>query len=177
MTEGEAPSLVDPYGKRGLMVHLAMSAGGIIAASPVLSIINARTYSSIIQSDVLPSVRDVHGDAFIFQQDNAPPHVARTTLELFAAESVRLLPWPPMSPDLNPVENIWAIISARLYKDGKSYGSEAELDDGLCRVIRGIEDTVCWNIVHSIPWRVAAVIFARGRCLTGPKAKRLVGIK
>ncbi|CAH2008813.1 unnamed protein product [Acanthoscelides obtectus] len=39
-----------------------------------------------------------------FQQDNARSHVARVTIDFFQHNDVTLLPWPPRSPDLSPIE-------------------------------------------------------------------------
>ena len=35
--------------------------------------------------------------------------------------------WPAFSPDLNPVENIWAILSHSVYANGKQYDNVADL--------------------------------------------------
>ena len=29
--------------------------------------------------------------------------------------------WPPNSPDLNPMENLWTIVKRKVYPDGKQY--------------------------------------------------------
>ena len=44
----------------------------------------------------------------IFQHDKAPYHNARSVLEGFQeyGAEFQLMPWPPNSPDLNPVEHI-----------------------------------------------------------------------
>ncbi|MGL6081657.1 MAG: hypothetical protein ACRC4N_04045, partial [Gammaproteobacteria bacterium] len=34
-----------------------------------------------------------------------------------------LMTWPPCSPDLNPIENLWSIIKCEIYKEGKQYTS------------------------------------------------------
>ena len=36
----------------------------------------------------------------IFQQDNARPHVARSTLGFLDKNNVNVMPWPARSPDL-----------------------------------------------------------------------------
>ena len=40
----------------------------------------------------------------VFQYDNARPQVARLTTQ-FLANNVQTLPWPSLSPDLNPIEH------------------------------------------------------------------------
>ncbi|CAI5674837.1 unnamed protein product [Oreochromis niloticus] len=35
----------------------------------------------------------------------------------------KLMTWPPCSPDLNPIENLWSIIKCEIYKEGKQYTS------------------------------------------------------
>ena len=55
-----------------------------------------------------------------FQFDNAVPHKSHKTKRWIAATGVQTiettygLRWPPRSPDLSPVETIWAIVDARV---------------------------------------------------------------
>ena len=55
------------------------------------------------------------GEFFIFQQNNAPAHQARETVDLLSRETPDFISptfWPPNSPDLNPVDyKIWNVIS------------------------------------------------------------------
>ena len=46
----------------------------------------------------------------VFQQDNARPHVAHDTINFLEENVVTIAEWPPYSPDLNPIENVWAIM-------------------------------------------------------------------
>ncbi|GFX74438.1 transposable element Tcb1 transposase [Trichonephila clavipes] len=50
----------------------------------------------------------------IFQQDNARSHVARMVQRFFVNHQIELLPWPPRSKDLSPIENMWSMIAQRL---------------------------------------------------------------
>ncbi|KYM77511.1 hypothetical protein ALC53_12005 [Atta colombica] len=47
-------------------------------------------------------------------QDNARPHTTANTREFLMENSIRLLPHPAMSPDLNLIEYIWDIMVHRL---------------------------------------------------------------
>ena len=59
---------------------------------------------------------NLHFDALVYQQDNAPIHKAKKIMDYFAENSCKTLEWPAYSPDLNPIENLWAIIKSRLRK-------------------------------------------------------------
>jgi transposase len=42
-----------------------------------------------------------------FMQDNALIHTARVVRQWFADIAIPLTNWPPYSPDLNPIEQVW----------------------------------------------------------------------
>jgi len=64
---------------------------------------------------LLPATRSSSGEFFTFQQDSAPAHHARETIEMLSHETpdfISPLQWPPNSPDLNP---IWVQLQERIY--------------------------------------------------------------
>ena len=68
---------------------------------------------------LLPDIWCISGDTFIFQQDSAPAHRARATVEFLGRETPEFIPpelWPPNSPDLNPIDySVWGIIQEWVY--------------------------------------------------------------
>ena len=64
----------------------------------------------ILRPQVIPMMErfENDGDPRIFMQDNAPQHSAGDTMELFSRQQFELMEWPPKSPDLNPIENVWS---------------------------------------------------------------------
>ena len=62
----------------------------------------------------LPTLLD--GDN-IFMHDNAPIHTARIVRDYLENElAFPILDWPPYSPDLNPIENLWKTLKQRIHK-------------------------------------------------------------
>jgi len=56
--------------------------------------------------ELLSVIYSIAGDVLIFQQDSAPAHHARDTVELLRRETPQFINpdmWPANSPDLNPV--------------------------------------------------------------------------
>ena len=73
----------------------------------------------------------------IFMHDNAPAHASKFTRAFLQSKGIsdsKIMNWPPQSPDLNPIENLWAVIKMRLYPDAKQYRSKNELWDAIKQV-------------------------------------------
>ncbi len=69
--------------------------------------VTAPVYQYILEHFMLPSADQLFKDAdFIFQQDLAPAHTAKSTKSWLNDHGVGVLDWPANSPDLNPRESI-----------------------------------------------------------------------
>ncbi|KAI4901491.1 hypothetical protein NFI96_012289 [Prochilodus magdalenae] len=58
----------------------------------------------------------VVGPGFLLMQDNARPHVAGVCQQVLQDEGIEAMDWPARSPDLNPIEHIWDIMSRSIHQ-------------------------------------------------------------
>ena len=93
---------------------------GYVLRKPGVKVNGAYYRDVLLKQQTLPAIRHMSGDFFIFQQDSAPAHCARDTIELLRREPPDFIGpvlWPANSPDLNPVDyRIWGLIQERVYQ-------------------------------------------------------------
>jgi len=113
---------------------------------------------------LLPAMRHISGEIFIFQQDSAPAHLARETIELLSRMTPTFIEpemWPPNSPDLNPVHySIWSVVEERIYQ--QRIQNTDELRHRLVAVLTDLEQHIVDTAIDQWRCRLTACIRAKG---------------
>ncbi len=90
---------------------------GVGPLCPVIGMMNSAQYIDVLKDYAVPTLKNMKNRNHpIFQQDLAPCHTSKAVKKYFADNSITTLDWPGNSPDVNPIENLWAIMKAKLRK-------------------------------------------------------------
>jgi hypothetical protein len=108
---------------KGIMVWLAISANGVTKPFFVEpgAKINWKYYINKVLRPFLKEAKRLYPDNnFVFHQDSAPSHTAKTTLEFLKYNKMVFLTplqWIPSSPDAAPCDySLWGYLKSRLNK-------------------------------------------------------------
>jgi hypothetical protein len=122
---------------------------------------DAFDYQQTLTTHLFEFVDGVHEGDYVFQHDNASIHRARATKNFLVDLSIPTIDWPSLSPDMNPIENLWGIMARRVYKNARQYSSVGELKTA----ILGVWDEISVNLLA----KLTSSMF--GRCLAVVRSK------
>ncbi|GFS84185.1 transposable element Tc1 transposase [Trichonephila clavipes] len=121
-------------------------------------------YVDILDNDALLTLWQYSGEApFLFQQDNCSIHTSRLAKTWFDEMSVQKLDLPSQSPDLNLIEHLWDELQRRLRSQPNRPSPLQALISAVMNVWKAIPMVTYQKFVESLPKRVQAVIYAKGR--------------
>jgi hypothetical protein len=113
----------DPkYMRKVSQLHGKVSLWGCICAEGLghaelyAGSLDSTRHRDILRHSLISSFRQFYPDGpWYFQQDNVRFHTTPDTVTYLHEKGITLIEWPPWSPDLNPIENLWNVIKARVY--------------------------------------------------------------
>lgn len=98
-------------------------------------------------------------DKWQLQQDNAPPHKTATNMAYIAGHvpGGHFVNWPANSPDMSPIENMWAWMDGKLRKDYKPKNIE-ELKESLEQIRQSIPASMLRTMFDRFDARMQRVV-------------------
>ena len=103
-------------------------------------------------------------DGFVLQQDNDPKHKSKLCMDYLNTKErqgkIVLMKWPVQSPDLNPIEQLWALLDEKINKSRAS--NLFSLFEQLNETWMNLGTDILQKYVNSMHDRCEAVIKAKG---------------
>lgn len=165
----DAASHVEPVSTpahpASINIYGAFSARGPTPLNLFSGVMTAASYINILQTTLLPAASEAFPrGGWTYLQDSDPKHTAAATQQWLGANVPHYITrheWPARSPDLNPIENAWPLVAARVRR------AQPHNLDSLKRAIRSAWAEVmtvdyCHTLADSMPTRFAELRRARG---------------
>ena len=159
-------SYVIPTVKNPYTVHVwgcfSSQGTGALTILPKNTAMNAKWYQNVLKHHLLPTIQEQFpGKNCFFQHDGAPCHTAKIITKFLNDKNIEILkPWPGNSPDLNPIENLWAIVKQAVDKQKPS--NCERLKDLITQEWNNISPETIENLLISMPKRIETVLKKKG---------------
>ena len=124
-----------------------------------------KTGAKVYQEDILDKVVKPLGNTlfknkpWVFQQDSAPAHKAKSTQEWFRRNNIALITteeWPSSSPDLNPLDyKIWSYLEEKVCS--QPHMTLDRLKTAIVKAVADIDMNVVRAAIDDLPRRLRTV--------------------
>ena len=100
----------------------------------------------------------------ILQQDHCPVHTSAIVKRYLEDNNINSLDWPSISPDINPIENLWGHVKKQLAKRSDITNSVRLLQvvKEIWNDYNGDHRYVLENCIQSMPQRCHKLLLSHG---------------
>jgi len=140
-------------------VYGAFSATGRTPLVRIEGKFNQYAYKKILDEVTLPFAFRCYDNVenFMLQEDNCAAHRAKSIEAYLHEKKVNRMEWPPQSPDLNPIENVWGYMKQKLRRRPVYAKNQDDLFNLLSKMWDEIPQTYFARLALGMHKRVAAV--------------------
>lgn len=149
------------FGGGKIMVWGCISYHGVGNLVFVDGTLDSGKYINLLSNNLGPSAAIMNLKDFIFQQDGAPCHTSKATMQFFENNKIKLLNWAAQSPDLNPIEHVWMFMKTQVNKIPCK--NLSELKEKIKTVWNNIPKEFVQKLINGMYKRSYAVFKAKGR--------------
>jgi len=154
------------FGGGGVMIWSCFGWDGVGWATRIEGNINGKMYLAILKDEMVKSIahcipEELETD-WILMHDGAKCHKALDVTTWLEDKDIPILDHPPQSPDLNPIENLWALVKAKIYAKKSSFETKEELFQTFAKEYYSTSVQLCRKLISSMSNRISAVIEAEG---------------
>ncbi|GBM19395.1 Transposable element Tc3 transposase [Araneus ventricosus] len=127
---------------------------------------NFPKYIETLENHLMPLAENIGGRNWEYQHDNAPNHTSCVTKNYLNSKNVTVLEWPPVSTDLNSIENVWGIMSRKVYENGGQFYSVNALKTSIESAWYNLEPEIFQTLIMSMEECVYDVLLKNGKTLS-----------
>lgn len=123
--------------------------------------INQDEYKKILKKNLIPYGNVFYGGKnWTLLQDNARPHIGKEIVNWMTKKIPKIVNMPPYSPELNPIEHIWALMKKEVEK--KQPKNSADLKSAIMESWNGLSQEIIDNCINHIKEEMIKIIKNKG---------------
>ena len=139
----------------------AFSLTAVPQLAPISTHFNSCEYVKLLAARFLSYT---HTQVPLLLHDRHPAHGSKETQKWLDCLGIQVVKLPPKSPDLNPIENVWSMVSRHVYAGMKTYTTKDSLLDAVraaWELVRS-DHSMRHRLVASMTDRLQAVVRQKG---------------
>ncbi|KAI6654438.1 hypothetical protein LOD99_834 [Oopsacas minuta] len=122
---------------------------------------NQERYKTVLNECLIQEANALYGNQWVLQEDNSPIHTGNAAKAWKQEFVPHQIDWPSNSPDLNPIENLWAVLKKRLLK--KRFNSSNELKEAILEIWNTLDPEFLKPFCLSMDKRIRLCIKGGGK--------------